>query len=488
MAHASSSSPFRRTSLPFISSNAPFSRHRTSPPSSIKSNSRASSFFLPNTIQEEDMGEDVQADVLFPRFQAKNEDDQLDFAAFGHMVDEHARKQSAGTVRLSRTLSRHSQLYGDPHKHVQAEFEGVARYQVYSSRAVGTPVQSLEQLLNEKGKEALESVLSTTGWWVDALCPTEEEMRVLSKTFHIHPLTTEDILAQEPREKVEPFPNYTFVCFRAFDIDPYSDQVLPYNFYILIFKAGLLTFHFRQSVYPVRVRERTEQLKEFIDVTPDWMNYALIDAVTDGFAPVIQQIEMEAVSIDELSLVLRQSERVDMLKRISRCRRRTTQLARLLSSKLDVLKSLMKRYEDRSRDTLMTDTDLASAEIPIDSSNKRVFSDVLLYLGDIQDHVVTMVQNVNHYDRIFHRAHTNYIAQVNLEMNQVYATTNMVMNRLTFLATVFMPLTLVTGLWGMNVHVPGQDYLDLNYFFWLLAGLVLYCISCGYFGKKSDLL
>jgi hypothetical protein len=57
-------------------------------------------------------------------------------------------------------------------------------------------------------------------------------------------LTTEDIQAQEPREKVELFPNYTFVCFRAFDTDPVTDQIKPFNFYSLIFKEGLLTVSF----------------------------------------------------------------------------------------------------------------------------------------------------------------------------------------------------------------------------------------------------
>ncbi|OAD05641.1 hypothetical protein MUCCIDRAFT_130900, partial [Mucor lusitanicus CBS 277.49] len=289
-------------------------------------------------------------------------------------------------------------------------------------------------------------------WWVDVLCPSVEEMRVLSKTFHIHPLTTEDIQAQEPREKVELFPNYTFVCFRAFDVDPISDLIKPFNYYTLIFKEGFLTFHFKRSDHCDTVRERCDQLKTYMPITPDWMNYALIDSITDSFAPIILQVEMEAVSIDELSLVLKKSEQADMLKRISRCRKKSTQLARLLGSKLDVIKSLMKRYQD----------------------NKKAYTDVLLYLGDIQDHVVTMVQNINHYDRILHRAHTNYLAQVNLELTQTYNMTNNVMNRLTFLATVFIPLTLIGSLWGMNVYVPGKDHTDLGYFYWILGGMALY--------------
>ncbi|KAI7873837.1 uncharacterized protein EV154DRAFT_87061 [Mucor mucedo] len=84
-------------------------------------------------------------------------------------------------------------------------------------------------------------------------------------------------------------------------------------------------------------------------ITSNWINYALIDAFTDSFAPIILQVEIETVLIDELSLVLTKSEQGEMLRPISRCRKKFTQLSLLLGSKLDVIKSLMKRYEDKSR-------------------------------------------------------------------------------------------------------------------------------------------
>lgn len=225
-------------------------------------------------------------------------------------------------------------------------------------------------------------------------------------------------------------------------------------------------------------------------ISPDWINYALIDSITDNFAPIILQVEMEAVSIDELSLVLRRSEQGDMLRRISRCRKKSTQLARLLGSKLDVIKSLMKRYQDKNRELNMMEAQNNGSSSSLSSiiENRKAYTDVLLYLGDIQDHVVTMVQNINHYDRILHRAHTNYLAQVNLELTQTYNMTNGVMNRLTFMATVFIPLTIVGGLWGMNVDVPGKGYADYVYFFWILGGMAIYCLGCIFYGKRIGIL
>ncbi|KAI8380701.1 hypothetical protein BD560DRAFT_365209 [Blakeslea trispora] len=478
-------------------------------------------------IDKELEPEDVKTDVLFPRFTV-NSGDRVDLEAFDRMVQN--RKLSQGTLELSRQPSRQNQLYR-PSCVFDSPMSNEIRFRAYSAHQ--NTHTSLQHILTENGKEALSSVVQSKGWWIDVLCPTAEEMAILSKTFHMHPLTTEDIQAQEPREKIELFPNYTFVCFKAIDLDPLTDRIIPFNFYSLIFQEGLLTFHFKHSHHIDRVRERCEQLKEFMPITSDWMNYALIDSITDSFAPIILQVETESVSIDELSLVLRKSEKADMLKRISRCRKQSTQLSRLLGSKLDVIKSLMKRYEDKSKEYA---TKLEQQSFPIQlnqaltkaatspppppsaamarltpahhftsgaatpliysaspSTNptmetKKAFSDVLLYLGDIQDHVVTMLQNINHYDRILHRAHTNYLAQVNLELTQTYILTNQVMNRLTFLATVFIPLTLICSLWGMNVLVPGQSYLDLAYFYWILGGMTIYCTGCLCLGKRIGFL
>lgn len=165
-------------------------------------------------------------------------------------------------------------------------------------------------------------------------------------------------------------------------------------------------FHFKRSDHCDTVRERCDQLKTYMLITPDWMNYALIDSITDSFAPIILQVEMEAVSIDELSLVLKKSEQADMLKRISRCRKKSTQLARLLGSKLDVIKSLMKRYQDKAREFALLEQQQQSFPVQLSTAlnaavsenaeagkntpvvatleSKKAYTDVLLYLGDIQ--------------------------------------------------------------------------------------------------------
>lgn len=299
-------------------------------------------------------------------------------------------------------------------------------------------------------------------WWLDVLSPTDEEMKVLSKVFSIHPLTVEDIQMEEAREKIELFRNYYLVCFRSFDQDPYSPTHLePLNMYIIVFREGTLSFHFRPTPHPQNVRRRIKQLKDYINVTSDWISYALIDDITDAFGPLIQSIEYEVDSIDELVLILKEAEQSDMLRRIGTCRKKVMGLLRLMGNKADVVKGLAKRCNE----------------------NWRVAptSDIGLYLSDIQDHLITMTQNLNHYEKILSRSHSNYLAQISIEMTDANNQINDVLSKLTALGTVLIPMNLVTGMWGMNVHVPGQDdTVSYNWFAGILAALAAFGIIGGY--------
>lgn len=299
-------------------------------------------------------------------------------------------------------------------------------------------------------------------WWLDVLSPTDEEMKVLSKVFSIHPLTVEDIQMEEAREKIELFRNYYLVCFRSFDQDPYSPTHLePLNMYIIVFREGTLSFHFRPTPHPQNVRRRIKQLKDYINVTSDWISYALIDDITDAFGPLIQSIEYEVDSIDELVLILKEAEQSDMLRRIGTCRKKVMGLLRLMGNKADVVKGLAKRCNE----------------------NWRVAptSDIGLYLSDIQDHLITMTQNLNHYEKILSRSHSNYLAQISIEMTDANNQINDVLSKLTALGTILIPMNLVTGMWGMNVHVPGQDdVVTYHWFAGILSALAAFGIIGGY--------
>jgi magnesium transporter len=331
-----------------------------------------------------------------------------------------------------------------------------------TAAAASLPAASIEKARALPGGGfRVEQDPETCTWWLDVLCPTDQEMKTLSRAFGIHPLTTEDILMEETREKIELFRNYYLVCFRSFDQDPYSPTYLePLNMYVIVFREGTLSFHFRATPHPQNVRRRIKQLKDYINVTSDWISYALIDDITDAFGPLIQSIEYEVDSIDELVLILKETEQSDMLRRIGTCRKKVMGLLRLMGNKADVVKGLAKRCNE--------------------NWSVAPKSDIGLYLSDIQDHLITMTQNLNHYEKILSRSHSNYLAQISIEMTDANNQINDVLSKLTALGTVIVPLNVITGLFGMNVHVPGQEVENLDWFFGII-GVMIFLAVLGYF-------
>ncbi|KAI9781841.1 MAG: CorA metal ion transporter [Geoglossum umbratile] len=323
-------------------------------------------------------------------------------------------------------------------------------------------------------------------FWLDVLSPTEAEMKVISKAFAIHPLTSEDIMMQEAREKVELFRNYYFVNYRTFDQDTNSEHYLePINMYVVVFREGVISFHFSLTPHPANVRRRIRQLKDYLILSGDWISYAIIDDITDVFVPLIQSVEEEVDDIDDVILQLHSSSDPTqkeakenemksefgagesgggMLRRVGDCRKKVMGLYRLLGNKADVIKGFAKRCNEQ--------WEVAPR------------SEIGLYLGDIQDHIITMTSNLSHYEKILSRSHSNYLAQINIRMNERQEQTADVLGRLTVLGTIVLPMNIITGLWGMNVLVPGQDIDNLNWFWSITVGLLCFGFLCYSLAKK----
>ncbi|KAJ2158200.1 CorA metal ion transporter [Coemansia sp. RSA 552] len=403
--------------------------------------------------------------------------------------------------RKSRRRQNHENLFLDKDGFIDESYRftffnpalGTIRAQEFAD--LRTPTMDLAALLQAGGC-----------FWIDVLRPSFQEMHLLSKIFGIHALTVEDIMTQDSREKCEIHAHYYFVCFRSFDNDPSSETYLePKCIYNIVLREGIITFHMDPSVHQYHVLRRIRRQIDHIVVTPDWLNYAIIDEITDLLAPVWHSIEFDVDAIDELVLVISSSEQSDMLLRISTVRKRIMMATRLLQGKPDVVRALIKRFEsatafnttqmnaiagsvpmpvvDRQPGSTAWSSEspqIRAAAIPNDSvaidmaMDQRKGQETLLYLGDVLDHIVTMMQNATHYDNMLGRAQSNYLAQVSVELTRSSDYTNDVVAKLSALAAVVMPLQICSGLWGMNVKVPGQDRDDLWDFFIILGLLLAY--------------
>ena len=154
-----------------------------------------------------------------------------------------------------------------------------------------------------------------------------------------------------------------------------------------------------------------------------------------------------------------------MLRRIGECRKRVMSILRLLGTKADVVKGFSKRYTGQWEIAPQTE--------------------IGLYLDDIQDHIITMVSSLNHFEKLLSRSHSNYLAQINIDMTKVNNDMNDVLGKITILGTIVLPLNIITGLWGMNVLVPGQDEKSLVWFMGICTSMiVLSCVAYMYTKKR----
>jgi len=290
-------------------------------------------------------------------------------------------------------------------------------------------------------------------WWLDVLNPTKSELEVIAKAFKIHRLTREDIETQEAREKVELFSQYYFVCFRTFNPNVKSEDFLdPIHVYIVVCSDGVLSFSYTDNSHARNVRRRISKQGDFLSIGPDYICYAMIDDIVDSFAPIIRDAERESEEIEDQVFIARENDYSALLRQIGECRKRVLNMMRLLGGKADVIKGFAKRCTDQYQMTPR--------------------GDIGLYLGDIQDHVVTMMSNLGHVEKMLSRSHANYLAHLNVDNLLKGNHTNKTLARITVLATMLVPLNLITGLFGMNVHVPGEGGSTLSWFFGIIGAIL----------------
>lgn len=116
-------------------------------------------------------------------------------------------------------------------------------------------------------------------WWLNVNCPTKDEVRALCKAFGIHPLTTEDIVSHEAREKIELFKSYYFANFRSYTAVIDEDgkrEFEPFNMFVIVFREGIISFSHTFNSHADEVRKRITNLKVYIDLSSDWICYAIM--------------------------------------------------------------------------------------------------------------------------------------------------------------------------------------------------------------------
>ncbi|KAJ5594670.1 uncharacterized protein N7459_000878 [Penicillium hispanicum] len=342
-------------------------------------------------------------------------------------------------------------------------------------------------------------------WWFDVRDATESDVKATVQALSIHRLTAEDVAIREPREKVEVFSHYYLLTFQTLVTSTTAEAERPGNgvpasagIYILVFQNGVVTFSPSGCNHIQKVRERIRKMHDPSVLTSDWVCYALMyvlfhsippsqpahapnpskanshtsDHIVDSFEPYARAAEAEAEAIEDHVFIARIDDVRELIPQIDVLRRKITHIIRSLTGKVDVLNGFMKR-----------------CQVPAPEKSP-VYPDgeLLLYLGDVQDHLITTLSSLVHIDEIIGRSQANFLAQLSATNLRVSLVINSAMSKVTVLATIFVPCHLITGMFGMNVQVPGQDAAGLGWFFGIVGIFVAFMVICMAAAAKYRLL
>lgn len=273
-------------------------------------------------------------------------------------------------------------------------------------------------------------------------------IRMIGEIFSIHPLTLEDLMNTTQRPKYEEYPEYLFLVQRMLtrsDGEIRSEQVS-----LIITKTCILSFQERVGDVFDPIRQRIRNKGKMIRYGADFLCYSLIDAIVDAYFEVLESFGED---IEQLEDILIQNPGPETVISIRRLKRDLLTLRKAVWPLREALSSL-----ERS------DTPLISDRIGI-------------YFRDVYDHTIQVIDAVETQRDLTGGMLDLYLSTISFKMNEV-------MKVLTIIATIFIPLTFIAGVYGMNfAYMPELDW-EIGYPATLILMFCVSLLMLAYFRKK----
>jgi magnesium transporter len=292
--------------------------------------------------------------------------------------------------------------------------------------------------------------------WVDVEGVGDaESVAAIGEVFGLHRLALEDVMNVHQRPKVEEYADYLFGVTRMASL---GERVDTEQVSLFMGEGWVLTFQERPGDCWDLVRERLRLGRgRMRSQGPDFLFYALFDAVVDHFYPILEEFGVRMEVLEEEVI---ESPRKELVGVIHAARRDLIALRHMMWPMRDAVGQL---YRDPSH---------------------LVTEDTRLYLRDSYDHTIQVIDLLENYREMASALMEVYLSSVNQRMNEV-------MKVLTIIATIFIPLTFIAGVYGMNFDPEASPWNmpELNWY-WGYPAVMLFMLGIalgllGFFKKKG---
>jgi len=344
-------------------------------------------------------------------------------------------------------------------------------------KKIGLPAESLVYTGDKKGKNHINLTLidyDATHYeersllQVDACLPYKQKPTItwinvdgvhdpnliekLGEGFGIHRLVTEDLVSIVQRPKCEDYGDYLFIVLKMLTYDQASNKIIPEQISLIMGQKFLLSFqediqgdvfhmirdHLRTGKGKIRHRET------------DYLAYCLLDALVDNYFIILERI---GDSIDALEEALMLQPGQEVMEQLYQLKRELLFLHKAVWPLREVISFLLRRESPLIQDSTMP------------------------YLRDVYDHVVQAIDSIEiNRDML--------TTMLDLYLSSVSYRTNEIMKVLTIIATIFMPLTFLAGVYGMNFeHMPELSWKYGYLLIWII--MIALGVAMLYFFRKK---
>jgi len=286
--------------------------------------------------------------------------------------------------------------------------------------------------------------------WFHFDTPTEEELRFLQDDLKPHHLTIEDVVTQNQRPKIEAFEEYVYIAIHPL-MRSKKWHIEPSELDLLLGRHWIVSVHYGPLPGLIENGHIHERLADALGRGTDFLLYTLVDLVVDSYFPILDEIEDEIDSLEER--LLARAKSADM-NRLLAFKRSLVHVRRAVGPQREVFNQLTRH------------------EFPF------VRAENLVYFRDVYDHLLRITEELDSLRDILSSALEVHLASTSNQLN-------VTMKRLTAWGTIFVVITAIAGIYGMNFKFMPE--LEWRYgYFAVTAAMALISLVLWFYFKKKD--
>jgi len=269
--------------------------------------------------------------------------------------------------------------------------------------------------------------------WIDLYDCNENELNYIGEIFGFHPLALEDCLQESPRAKIDQYEDYHFFVFHAMKYNEDAeedDEITSIELDVFLGPNYIVTIH-PVALSAVGTVARTSLSKtDLMEHGAEYLLYSIIDKIVDETFPILDRI---GVRIDELEDNIFINRGQEITEEILALKRNIILMRKVLIPQRTIFSNLRGKYSFFVKDE----------NIP--------------YFLDLADNLNSLLDTTNTYRDLVNSSMDTYYSIIS-------ARTNEIITILTIISIIMMPLTVITGFFGMNVYFPGAEHKNMVWF------------------------